>query len=120
MPGGCWVCNPLCGKCQPAPKKACTCPSCGTCTVFDRHDIMEGKPLLCKKCGEDLAPLVKPKVVRCNHSGLLCAYPCGKSTAPRHDLGFQICKRNTPPSDEWIATHPKIVEHPELLSNCPE
>lgn len=106
MPGGCWVCNPLCGKCQPAPKKSGRCPVCGVCTIFDRKDIAAGKELHCKKCGEDLTELVRPVPIRCNFSGLICAYPCGKSTSPRHDLGYQVCKRNTPPSKEWLAEHP--------------
>lgn len=106
MPGGCWICNPMCGKCQPAPKKSGTCPDCGTCTIFDRVDIVNGVDLHCKKCGKDMNDLVRPQPVRCNYSGLICAYPCGKSSSPRHDHGNQPCKRNTPPSKEWLDAHP--------------
>lgn len=96
MPGGCWICNPFCGKCQPAPKKSGTCPSCGTATIFDRHDIIDGMDLRCKKCGADMNELVRPKPVKCNFSGLVCAYPCGKSASVTSELGYQLCKRNTP------------------------
>ena len=106
MPGGCWICNPMCGKCQPAPLKSATCPDCGKVNVFERPAIMAGEDLLCAGCGLDLSAAVRPKVVRCNYSGLLCAYPCGKSTSPRHDYGDMPCERNTPPSDEWLQSHP--------------
>ena len=105
MPGGCWICNPMCGKCQPAPMKAGKCPDCGETTVFQRADILAGETLRCKRCGKDLTDMVRPEVVRCNYSGKLCAYPCGKSTSPRHDRGDQPCERNTPPSAEWLAAH---------------
>ena len=107
MPGGCWICNPMCGKCQPPPLKAGNFPDCGTTTVFERKTVESKEPLLCKKCGKDLSELVRPKVVKCNYSGKLCAYPCGKSTSPRHDWGDQPCQRNTPPSEEWFEAHPK-------------
>ena len=108
MPGGCWICNPMCGKCQPAPMKAGKCPDCGTTTVFERPDILAGKTLLCKKCGKDLTGEVRPDVVRCNYSGKLCAYPCGKSRSPKHEYGDQPCERNTPPSQAWVEAHPDI------------
>lgn len=104
MPGGCWVCNPFCGKCQPAPKKSYTCPTCGICTIFDRRDIIAGKDLLCKKCGRDLSTEVRPQPIKCHYSGLWCAYPCGKSKGEISHLGYQVCKRNTPPSDGAIKT----------------
>lgn len=115
MPGGCWVCNPLCGKCQPAPKKSGNCPTCGTCTIFDRVEISAGETLLCKKCGEDLTPLVRPKTIRCQYSGLVCIYPCGKGTNSRSDHGFQVCKRNTPPSEEWLAAHQDFQKNRKLF-----
>ena len=99
MPGGCWVCNPFCGKCQPAPKKSGTCPVCTTVTIFDRRDIIDGAELRCKKCGADLSSGVRPKPVHCTYSGLMCAYPCGKSTAHPEEGGVRICERNTPPRD---------------------
>lgn len=106
MAGGCWICNPMCGKCQPAPMKAGKCSDCGTTTVFERLVIMSGAKLLCKKCGKDLTAQVVPEVVRCNYSGKLCAYPCGKSKSPKHDHGDLPCERNTPPSDSWLKSHP--------------
>ena len=108
MPGGCWICNPMCGKCQPAPMKAGKCPDCGTTTVFERPDILAGKTLLCKKCGKDLTDEVRPDVVRCNYSGKLGAYPCGKSRSPKHEYGDQPCERNTPPPQAWVEAHPDI------------
>lgn len=108
MPGGCWICNPLCGKCQPAPKKSGKCPSCGTCTIFDRTEVTAGAPLLCKKCGEDLTSLVRPAPLRCNYSGLVCAYPCGKGASAHPEHGYQVCRRNTPPTEEWLAAHPEV------------
>ena len=111
MPGGCWICNPMCGKCQPAPMKSGNCPDCGMVTIFQRAEIMEGGALLCKKCGRDLTKEVRPKVTLCNYSGLLCAYPCGKSSTPRHDYGDQRCERNTAPSREWVEAHPTAVRH---------
>lgn len=98
MPGGCWVCNPFCGKCQPAPKKSATCPSCGMVTIFDRMDIIAGEELVCKKCGSDQSAFVRPETITCSYSGLRCAYPCGKGTTARPEHGFQVCKRNTPPA----------------------
>mgnify|MGYP007024218409 CR=1 FL=1 len=98
MAGGCWVCNPFCGKCQPAPKKSAQCPECGTCTIFDRRDIIAGADLQCKKCGADLSEIARPKPVLCSYSGLTCAYPCGKSTSSHDDDSFRLCKRNTPPA----------------------
>ncbi len=99
MPGGCWVCNPFCGKCQPAPKKSGRCPVCGTCTIFDRQEVIDEGGLVCKACGEDLSGQVRPQPIRCNYSGKVCIYPCGKSTSALSDLGYQICKRNTPPKE---------------------
>jgi len=98
--GGCWVCNPFCGKCQPTPKKAGTCSQCGMCTIFDRADIIAGKPLLCKSCKADLSVLVRPATIACNYSGLRCAYPCGKGTSEKPLLGYQVCKRNTKPLED--------------------
>lgn len=109
MPGGCWICNPMCGKCQPATLKSGKCPQCSESAVFEREKIQSKEPLLCKRCGFDLSDLVRPQVVRCNYSGLLCAYPCGKSRSPRHDYGDLPCKRNTPPSPEWYEEHPDSV-----------
>lgn len=103
MAGGCWICNPLCGRCQPAPKKSGGCPSCGTVTIFDKTDIIAGAPLLCKKCGKDLGEMVRPKTVRCASSGLLCAYPCGKSRTAHSQFGHQVCERNTPPTPAQAA-----------------
>ena len=100
----------MCGKCQPAPMKSAVCDECGTVNIFQRLDIMEKDKLLCKKCGLDLTDRVRPKVTRCNYSGLLCAYPCGKSTSPRHDFGDMPCERNTPPSREWLDAHPTAVK----------
>ena len=108
MPGGCWICNPMCGKCQPAPLKSATCPECGTLNVFEREPIIAGADLLCKKCGFDLAPEVRPKVVKCNYSGYVCAYPCGNSRVPKHEHGDMPCERNTPPNEEWLEQHPKM------------
>ena len=99
MPGGCWICNPMCGKCQPAPLKSATCPECGTLNVFEREPII---------AGFDLAPEVRPKVVKCNYSGYVCAYPCGNSRVPKHEHGDMPCERNTPPSEEWLEQHPKM------------
>ena len=109
MPGGCWICNPMCGKCQPAPLKSGRCPDCGTANVFERPKILSGSTLLCKKCGKDMTDLIKPDVVRCNYSGKFCAYPCGKSTSPKHERGDQPCERNTPPSQEWYDQHPEAA-----------
>lgn len=76
-------------------------------TLFDRKLVLSGQKLLCKKCGKDLSEEVVPKPVRCNYSGLICRYPCGKSTLPKHDLEYQPCKRNTPPTKEWLEAHPE-------------
>lgn len=105
MPG-CWICNPMCGKCQPTAYKAGVCPYCKTMTMFGRREVIAGGPLKCKKCGTDIREVVQPEVVRCNYSGKLCAYPCGKSTSPKHEHGDLPCERNTPPSQEWLDAHP--------------
>lgn len=113
----CWICNPMCGKCQPAPMKSATCEECGTVTVYERAKVQSGERLLCKKCGHDQTEAVVPKVTRCNHSGLLCAYPCGRSTSSiKHEHGYQRCERNTPPSEEWLAAHPTAAR---LASELP-
>ena len=52
--GGCWICNPWCGKCQPPPFRPGNCPDCGTLTVFEKAQVIAGGPLLCKKCGKDI------------------------------------------------------------------
>lgn len=106
MAGRCWVCNPFCGKCQPAPKKSATCPECGVCTIFDRSEVTAPGSLLCKKCGHDLTALVRPAVVVCSYSGLPCAYPCGKGTSSTHPFGYQVCLKNTPPDASWFEQHP--------------
>lgn len=99
MAGGCWVCNPMCGKCQPAPKKSFVCPACGTCTIFDRFtQIQAGARLVCRKCGLDVTESVRPKPVTCNFSGLMCAYPCGKATSADAGKPKQKCLKNTPAS----------------------
>ncbi|MEG0990652.1 hypothetical protein [Gordonibacter sp.] len=108
MPGGCWVCNPLCGKCQPPPKKSGRCPTCGTYTIFDRTDIIANKLLLCKKCGEDLSTQVRPQPLRCNYSGRICVYPCGKGANAHPQRGYQVCRRTTPPDEAWLEAHPDI------------
>ena len=106
MPGGCWICNPMCGKCQPAPLKSTNCPDCNTLNVFERPAILAGDPLTCKKCGRDLGPEVRPKPVHCNYSSWVCAYPCGNSQNPKKNT--QKCERNTRPSEEWLEAHPKM------------
>lgn len=93
----CWVCNPMCGRCQPTPKKPGLCPDCNTINLYDRAEVIAGGPLVCEKCGKDLSDIARPKPIRCNYSGLVCIYPCGKSTSPSPSTGFQPCKRNTPP-----------------------
>ena len=108
MPG-CWICNPMCGRCQPTAFKSCNCPDCGTLNIFERSKVISGDVLLCKSCGADLTDLVRPEVVRCAYSGKLCAYPCGKSKSPKHEHGDLPCKRNTPPSFEWLAAHPDLA-----------
>lgn len=108
MPGGCWICNPMCGKCQPAPMKSETCPDCGALNIFERATVLGEDDLLCSRCGRDLSDSVRPKPVKCNYSGLICAYPCGNSTVPRHDHGDMVCLRNTPPSREWVEAHPAL------------
>lgn len=107
MPGGCWICNPMCGKCQPAPLKSATCEQCGTPNVFEREKILSSD-LLCKKCGNDLTAVVRPKPVKCNYSGYVCAYPCGNSKVPKHEHGDMPCERNTRPTEEWLEAHPKM------------
>lgn len=109
MPGGCWICNPMCGKCQPAPLKSTTCEDCGTLNIFERSEVLSDDRLLCKKCGKDLTDIVTPKTVVCNYSGYVCAYPCGNSKVPKHD--HQPCERNTPPTEEWLEKYPKMRKY---------
>lgn len=108
MPG-CWICNPMCGRCQPTAFKSQKCPDCGTTNVYERPVVIAEETLLCKKCGKDLTDMVKPEVVRCNYSGKLCAYPCGKSKSPKHEHGDLPCERNTPPSQKWLDAHPEMA-----------
>jgi hypothetical protein len=103
MPGGCWVCNPICGKCKPPAKKAGSCNVCGFVTVFDKTDIVLKQSLCCKMCGADLSLLVVPAPVCCSYCGQWCAYPCGKGTGPEPKIGLQKCahiSRVAPPAPE--------------------
>ena len=109
MSGGCWICNPMCGRCQPAPMKSGKCPDCGETTIFERRRILAGEALVCKKCGRGMAEIVVPRPVRCNYSGKVCAYPCGKSTSPKHEHGDLPCERNTPLSPEMLAAYPFLA-----------
>ena len=113
MPGGCRVCNPLCGMCQPALVKVAECPACGERTVFQRSEVVaamrNGHPLACERCGLDLAELVKPAVVGCGYSGKLCAYPCGKSATHRRGGSFRPCEFNTQPTEQWFQAHPNAA-----------
>lgn len=92
----CMVCNPFCDNCRPALKKSVFCPECGKVTVFTKQTILSGGELLCKRCGEDLSNLVRPAVVRCEYSGLDCAYPCHKGI--NYEGGSGTCEYNTPPN----------------------
>lgn len=107
MPSGCCVCNPFCGKCQPAPFKSTHCPECNTVNLFTRHQLLQDDVLACKKCGYDLEAEIRPKVTYCRHSGLLCAYPCSRcSVVPPEEFETLSCERNTPPSKAWLEAHP--------------
>ncbi len=107
--GGCWICNPFCGKCQPAPFKSYTCQDCNSVNIVEKKKILEPGSIYCKGCGNDITAHVRPKPVLCNYSGLICAYPCGRSTVPNKDS--QHCERNTRPSEEWLNAHPKIRKY---------
>ena len=107
--GGCWICNPFCGKCQPSPYKSYTCEDCGSLNVVDKAKIISGDPIVCKGCGKDIADKVRPKPAVCNYSGLICFYPCGKSQVP--DKDNQRCERNTRPPEEWLEAHPKMRQY---------
>ena len=114
MPAGCCVCNPLCGKCQPAPFKSATCPQCNTINIFKQAQIVAGDKLLCKKCTTDLSEIVRPKVLRCAYSGKLCAYPCSRSVMAHPSAGYLPCERTTKPSKEWFEKHPGALSFAEV------
>lgn len=89
-------CNPFCGRCKPATKKLLNCPSCGGSASFDREDIIAGTSLSCPHCGLNPTELARPIPVFCNHSGLVCAYPCGKSLGKKPGGGYLACSKNVP------------------------
>lgn len=97
MTRGCQLCNPVCGKCQPTPRKIGNCPTCKTCNIYARDEVLSGNPTLCKKCGADLSEQVIPKALLCNFSGLVCVYPCGRSVGEIPRFGYQTCMMNTAP-----------------------
>ena len=111
MPGGCWICNPMCGRCRPPAYRSCTCAICGMLNIFPRQDVVRKEGLFCKRCGADLASEVVPKVVRCKYSGLVCAYPCGNSTSSHREFGNAVCEMNTPPDPEWVQDHPALASY---------
>lgn len=109
MPGGCWICNPMCGRCRPPAYRSCTCAICGMLNIFPRQDVVRKEGLFCKRCGADLASEVVPKVVRCKYSGLVCAYPCGNSTSSHREFGNAVCEMNTPPDPRQPRQGPRMA-----------
>lgn len=97
MPGGCWICNPMCGRCKPPAYKSVKCPECGALNIIQKADVIERTGLACKRCAHDLTEEVVPKPIRCKFSGLVCAYPCGKSVSGKEEYGNNKCEFNTPP-----------------------
>lgn len=92
------VCNPYCGRCRPPKEKPLLCVQCDTANFPDRGEFG-----VCKKCGAELPERRLPIPARCEHAGLICANPCGKSSEPQ-PLGRLVpCSFRTPPSEEQVA-----------------
>ena len=87
--GGCWVCNPFCGKCKP-PIKKLQCPVCGK---LNFPELM--KENTCSKCGAVL-PEIKEERVWCTFIQQICINPCGKKNAVPADDEPRICEHHTP------------------------
>ena len=92
----CWSCNPLCCRCKPPKRKAVTCPSCGRISLLGPDECLGEKSPACKTCGADLAECAEIKPVSCLHSGLECAWPCGKAKSAPKDGKPMRCPTNTP------------------------
>lgn len=88
----CHACNPYCGKCRPPKERPMICTECEKLNFVD--EILDDK---CKYCGNTLPLRVKPKVLFCGNSGLLCANPCGKAKAANTSKHYVACPLNTPP-----------------------
>lgn len=88
----CWSCNPYCGGCKPPKEKPRKCTTCGTFNF----DTSAQK---CRKCGAELPERVKPPVVYCLYSDMVCANPCNKHKKSPEDGGPVPCKMNTPPEN---------------------
>lgn len=93
----CWVCNPVCGGCQPPRKKTVFCPQCGALSLFDITIQAPPIPRRCASCGLDVTGLATPETVHCINSGLLCANPCGYHLKAPISGTPTACAHNTPP-----------------------
>ncbi|UWG99069.1 hypothetical protein LPY66_09895 [Dehalobacter sp. DCM] len=67
---GCWVCNPLCGRCRKEEKAPKKCPNCGTFHIRGFYQNNQ-----CNHCGSDLGDGSRESV-HCLYSGLMCSTPC--------------------------------------------
>ena len=89
--GGCWVCNPFCGKCKP-PIIRKQCPECG------RFYFPEMSPeIKCKKCGAELPEYIPSPPVWCAFIAQMCAKPCERYTLTSDDGIYKPCAFHTLP-----------------------
>ena len=93
----CMICNPICGKCKPPERRMVVCPECEKLSLFEKHDIFDGEKKLCPRCGTEVTELLRIEPITCKYSGLICAYPCGRSTDDSRGV-FLPCMSNTPMS----------------------
>ncbi|UWG96721.1 hypothetical protein LPY66_17850 [Dehalobacter sp. DCM] len=70
---GCWVCNPLCGRCRKELKAPKKCPTCGAYNI--RGYYVDNK---CNQCGNDMG-IGYHRPVRCLYTGLICGRACSRS-----------------------------------------
>ena len=91
---GCWLCNPLCGRCKP-PWRKCICPECGQAVLVEKKKYLAADHINCDSCGADVTDVIYVEPVKCGFSGWWCAYPCGKSKRDYSEEHGR-CTFNTP------------------------
>jgi hypothetical protein len=89
--GGCWVCNPFCGKCKP-PVIRLQCPEC---SKYYFPELSKEKQ--CKKCGTVLPEWIPPQAIWCAYIEQMCAKPCGRYSVTPEDDVFRPCAFYTLP-----------------------
>lgn len=91
----CWVCNPMCGGCQPPRKKMVLCPECGYFTMVDLQVTSTPKLWTCEQCGHDISADSIPVPRYCMRFDVDCANPCGYRFKPFVTSNQGTCQFHT-------------------------